>query len=97
MVHILKLQVKVAILKAMNSCINGFIPPVMSMLVNSERMEENSVELMGKVSLAVFLLSYLRCLSDMIMFLKSCGHTFLLVCSCMYLLICKESEYCLFA
>lgn len=42
-------QVKVAILKAMNSCINGFIPPVMSMLVNSERMEENSVELMGKI------------------------------------------------
>ncbi|XP_042860570.1 uncharacterized protein LOC122250440 isoform X2 [Penaeus japonicus] len=42
-------QVKVSILKAMNSCINGFIPPVMSMLVNSERMEENSVELMGKI------------------------------------------------
>lgn len=47
-------QVKVSALKAMNSCINGFIPPVMSMLVNSGSMEHNSVEQMGQV-LAVYL------------------------------------------
>ncbi|XP_071524109.1 uncharacterized protein [Panulirus ornatus] len=42
-------QVKVSTLKAMNSCISGFIPPVMSMLLNSEKLEHNSVELMGQV------------------------------------------------
>ncbi|XP_063885348.1 uncharacterized protein LOC135113733 isoform X3 [Scylla paramamosain] len=47
-------QVKVSALKAMNSCINGFIPPVMSMLVNSGNLEHNSVEQMGQV-LAVYL------------------------------------------
>ncbi|XP_069951691.1 uncharacterized protein [Cherax quadricarinatus] len=47
-------QVKVCTLKAMNSCISGFIPPVMSMLVNSEQMENNSVELMGRV-LSIYL------------------------------------------
>lgn len=79
MVHILKyeikLQVKVAILKAMNSCINGFIPPVMSMLVNSERMEENSVELMGKVSITV--LCCLICLFDVISVFNGNGHPFI--------------------
>ncbi|MPC23457.1 hypothetical protein E2C01_016506 [Portunus trituberculatus] len=42
-------QVKVSALKAMNSCINGFIPPVMSMLVNSGNLEHNSVEQMGQL------------------------------------------------
>ncbi|KAG0717891.1 hypothetical protein GWK47_053536 [Chionoecetes opilio] len=47
-------QVKVCALKCMNSCINGFIPPVMSMLVNSGHQEYNSVEQMGQV-LALYL------------------------------------------
>ncbi|KAK3867195.1 hypothetical protein Pcinc_027312 [Petrolisthes cinctipes] len=41
-------QVKVSVLKAMKSCVSGFIPPVMSMLVNSEKLEHNSVEMMGQ-------------------------------------------------
>ncbi|XP_042234240.1 uncharacterized protein LOC121874235 isoform X2 [Homarus americanus] len=47
-------QVKVCTLKAMNSCIIGFIPPVMSMLVNSEDLEHNSVETMGR-ALTIYL------------------------------------------
>lgn len=47
-------QVKVCSLKAMNTCINGFLPPVMSMLVNSGSLEHNSVEQLGQV-LALYL------------------------------------------
>ncbi|XP_064099421.1 uncharacterized protein LOC135210456 [Macrobrachium nipponense] len=42
-------QVKVITLKAMKSCIVGFIPPSMAMLMNSEKQESNSVEHMGSV------------------------------------------------
>ncbi|XP_068243729.1 BRCA1-associated ATM activator 1 [Palaemon carinicauda] len=42
-------QVKVITLKAMKSCIVGFIPPSMSMLMNSEKQELNSLEQMGNV------------------------------------------------
>ncbi|XP_066985282.1 BRCA1-associated ATM activator 1 [Macrobrachium rosenbergii] len=42
-------QVKLITLKAMKSCIVGFIPPSMAMLMNSEKQESNSVEHMGSV------------------------------------------------
>ncbi|XP_076035711.1 uncharacterized protein LOC143021829 [Oratosquilla oratoria] len=42
-------QAKVVTLRTMKSCVAGFIPPVMSMLVKSEHLESNSLEQMGEL------------------------------------------------
>ncbi|KAK7077077.1 hypothetical protein SK128_012876 [Halocaridina rubra] len=47
-------QVKVCTFKAMKACVSGFIPPVMSMLVNSEPQKANSLEHLGQL-LSVYL------------------------------------------